>query len=444
MIGLLQDDEEGEYRDVSGQLLTAIYTEILVKNKLFHLADIWDNKSLAALLRKIKPHIEQTFFVKDDNGYKIDWDRYYKSIGINDKYEFTRKVFETLTEEQRLAYDLAQTLSFDWNDIFYSIKMSNSPQIETFKSTLYKIRKKELADNIKKYTWIDGGVHDFMDPRTYYTDGSYQSEQLSKDIKELILLMNPEWVSGLNQDKILKRDQRYYTLKSMFSEYMYHTGVYEIPSLSSSTATELAEQIRLNYYEEETAQYDVLWTLVTIEKERAERIRLALEQRLAEDAVLKAFLEEQKGKAVRAMVVGGVGVISGVLIIVFPPAGIAASGAATAISTAVTAVDIGFSLGTFIEGASMYHAITNNNFDRNKDYNLFRGVAVEMLGDGGARFYDLASVVVSVVSIKGNISTIQDLAKIKGSDIDIIIRAANSGASSVSSTETGLKYILKD
>ena len=116
-------------------------------------------------------------------------------------------------------------------------------------------------------------------------------------------------------------------------------------------------------------------------------------------------------------------------------------GAATAISTAV---DIGFSLGTFIEGASMYLAITNDNFDRNKDYNLFRGVAFEMLGDGGAKFYDLASVVVSVVSIKGNISTIQDLTKIKGSDIDIIIRAVNSGAGFVSSTETGLKYILKE
>jgi hypothetical protein len=442
MIGLLQDDEEGEYRDQTDLLLTTIYNQILVKNNLFHLSDIWDNESFIDLLKKLKPYLVQSFFVKEENnGYKIDKERYYKYIGLNNESEFTQEKYNSLTDEQIIKYELALTLTSKFNNILYSFKTNEKGKIKIIKRKFYIERKKESENKPIRYTWIDGRMHDYMDPRTYYKDGNYNEEKLQNDIKELILLMNSDWVTSLTHEKRLKREQRYFTLKSMFSEFMYNTGVYEISSISSSTAAELAEQIRLNYYEEEAAQYDVLWSLITIEKEKAEQIRLALEQRLAEDAVLKAFLEKQKGKAIRTMVVGGAGVITGVVIIVFfPPS---APGIVAGISTAVKAADIGFSLGTFIEGASMYHAITNDNFDRNKDYKLFRGIAVEMFGDGGARFYDLASVIVSIASVTDNVTTIYDLTKLSGKELEIIIRGINSGASSVSSVETGRTYFFK-
>ena len=438
----LQDEGEGAYKDQTGLLLKRVYHDILVKYELFSLADIWDDKSLVELFKKIKPHLTNTFFVKDDDEkFIIDKERYYKFIGLNDESEFTKEVYDNLSNEQITEYELALTLTGKLNEIFYSFDTYESSKIDNIKHKLYRERKKEVGDEIFKYTWIDGSVHDYMDPRTYYKNGEYLDKKLKQDIKELILLMNPDWITDLSEEMNLTREQRYYTLKAMFSEYMYTEGVYEIPSITSSKASELAEKIRLDYVEEAASQNDVLWTLITIEEEKAEQIRLDLEKRLAEEAALKAYLEKQKGKAVRAMVVGGTGVVTGVIIMVcFPPS---APGVIAGISTAITAADIGFSLSTFIEGASMYIAINNDIFDKNKEYNIFKGIVVEMFGDGSAKYYDFASIVVGIASVTDNVTTIYDLPKISGKELEIIIRGVNTGATSVSSVETGRTYFLK-
>ncbi len=399
----LEEEGEGEMvltDEIKKNLIfKRLYEKVFIKR--FSIKDFWTEDEKLEILRYINSQIFNLFYIKNESG-KFIWDyaRFCSVKGIDRSTFNPTKASEELKKEHEREYSMANYIIKNYSELLLKPVNTYQTGFNEFVKYFYDTKKTELGDNIFKYTWFDNQVREIIDPRTYYKNGNYDFKRFENDIKEYILLKNSEFVNPANRENETKKLTEYYSLLSMYGEYMYRIGIREIPKISSLKIDEIKSKF-YNYWElTEIQQYKYFIEWRPLSDARWERGYQEWLAKLRGAEALRTYLEAvQAGKvqAIKDIVIGTGGVtISGIVI--------GTSEFTFGLDLAVGLAGMGYSLDRISGGISKLNAINNKVFYPNKEYRLVKGIIVDNYGTQGAALYDIGSLIVNVYNIAGTLT----------------------------------------
>jgi hypothetical protein len=445
----LIDEEEGAMEDYSCEPVDVSYYPsewFKDKPKNFNSLityieenNLWKDGYIRESLNNVKKSLMDEYYIyydKKEKDYLFNQDNWN-----NDHIELYKKNSEEYKREQVKAQVLFLLIREKWDNLFFDAQRAKNcgsynkhQAIEKRKKTKNKLfehfNNSHCNNGNCKFQWLNGEYADFPDPRTYYNyeKQKYEFKEFKSDLRDAVY-MNKSELIGSNEEASNLLEYHQQAWLSRFSEFMYTRGVNEIPDLKDNN---IKQKIKNEFYKcwGSTDPYGFYWKWNTLKEERIERERQKLLKRLEAEKRVKEYLEDQENKAVMAMITGGVGAVTGITImVIFPP---------SSLGTIVGLADIGFSVSTFVEGLAKYKDIQEEMFDPNKEYNVVKGILVDLSGNYGQEigvFYDLSEILSGFSSAGGNIMNIRKLKTLSGNELEIIVKGLNSGSGTVSTGE---------
>jgi len=420
LFAVLEEESEGEL------VLPDAETKALLNRRLYEkvfkmkysIKDFWTDDEKLNIIQEINNQISILFYIKGESGnFSWDYSRFYSDKGIDRNTFNPSTASEELRKEHERERSLANYIIKTYTDLF--LKPSNSYQagFDEFIKYFYDTEKAELGINIFKYSWINGNTENMIDPRTYFQSGNYDFEKLENDVKEYVLLKEPQYVNTINPENEAAKLTRYNRLLSMYGEYMYRIGVQELQEISANKINELKPSF-YNYWgltETQQGKYTIEW--LTLRDARWEQEREEWLAKLRGAETLRIYLEAvQAGKvqAIKDIVIGTSGAtLSGIVI--------GTSEFTFGLDLAVGLAGMGYSLDRVSGGISKIQAINDKVFDPNKEYRLVKGIVVDNYGAQGALIYDIGNLIVNIYGVTGIL---------RGEEINTVIDYLSAGMDS--------------
>jgi|UPI0005C697E8 hypothetical protein len=425
-----EDEDEGAYIDLRcSNIDISDYPEGHFKDVPYNMErligfiednSLWANKFTEDILADVRNQImDEYYFSKRPNSNVYSFN---EDLMATDSYVPSADEWKKKKDHFDLLYQ-------SWDCLFFESTRAKAcgKYDEAITQSQRTSEVKQLTNHFvgipEDFIWLDGTKRDIPDPRKYYnsTLKKYNLEALKKDLRKAVINKNQELVSG-ELEKATNLELNYQALLSRYGEYMYTIGCNEIPEITTAQKNKIKQEFFNLWSSEDKLGFH--WKWYTLKQDRLEREKQKLLDRLAAERAVRLYLNQKERDAVYAMVGGGVGVASGVLLmIVFPPSTIA--GVIWGIA------DLGITAASFAEGYNMYKDIQANAFDPNRKYNVVEGVCYNLSEEHGALIFDLSSIVLGVRSASGNFRNIRNIESISGNELKVIITGINGGLTAV-------------